>query len=537
MTRFNPDPGAGDSREDVSSSTVVGASAGADHGTSGAAVVAGGLWQVASHLAPQLQVLLISVVAARALGPADMGRQSYIAFVTISVVAVATGGLPFALSRYVGRSMGEGRRELVPRLYRWAWRAETVASVMAVMAIVAIGQYRGELQAAWSWAAAGAVVAIVHSVPANLLGGLQRWRDVSRVSLVVGTVTTVVLVTVLALGGGITEIFLVTAVVGSASVVWTKALADRQVGALETHEVPIPVEMRREARGYIGLMTLQVVLTLVVWQRSEFWFLDRFSTDQEIAVYSIAFSAVMSLGRVPFALANVAFPAFATLDGAGEVRRLRTAVNRILRVQLLAALPMTAFFVAAGPSLLLMVYGPEYEATGSVLQVLMLGFPLLPLGLSGGALLMGLGRLRSLVAVYAVGAVINVGLDAVLIPHHDAIGAAWANTIAQSVISLALAVAVHRLAGGLVLDPGHLARGIVVNGAAMVLGLLVAAQADSPLLAFVASGSVVVLVSWLGGGLARVFSAGDVQWLAAAFGDRLGPRAAVLVQRGLAPFG
>ncbi|MEL7208051.1 MAG: MATE family efflux transporter, partial [Actinomycetota bacterium] len=439
-------------------------------------------------------------------------------------------------ARYVGRSVGEGRRGLVSTWYRWAWRTEVVAAVLGAAVIIGIGQFRGELETAWAWAAAGAAIAILHTVPANLLGGLQRWSDVSRVSLVVGVLTTVSLVVVLLLGGGIVEMFLVPAVVGILSVVWTRSLADREVAAIAEPPAPIPARDRREARGYITLMTLQVVLTFVVWQRSEFWFLDRYSTDQEIAVYSIAFSAVMSLGRIPFALANVAFPAFATLDGAGEVRRLRTAVNRILRVQLLAALPMTAFFVAAGPSLLSLVYGSEYDATGSVLQVLMVGFPLLPLGLSGGALLMGLGRLKTLVVVYAAGAVVNLGLDAVLIADHAAVGAAWANTIAQSVIGVALAVVVHRMVGGLEVGARHLAIGAVVNGAALGLGLVAAHLAGGAAPALAASAVVVTAVAWLGGGLARVVPGEDVDWLATALGERLGPRADRAVRLALAPF-
>jgi O-antigen/teichoic acid export membrane protein len=536
MARLHPEPGARRPTDDARTSSPESTPTEVDHATSGGTVVAGGIWQVASHLAPQLQVLLISVVAARALGPADMGRQSFIAFVSVSVVAVATGGLPFALSRYVGRSMGQGLRALVPRLYPWCWRTEIGAAVLAAAVIVGVGQVRDELAWAWAWAAAGAAVAVLHTAPANLLGGLQKWREVSRVSLIVGLATTTSIVVSFALGGGITEMFLLTAVVGSASVVWTKILADREAAAVSPVSAPIPVALRREALGYAGWMTLQVVLTFVVWQRSEFWFLDHYASDQEIAVYSIAFSAVMSLGRVPFALAHVAFPAFATLDGAGEALRLRAAVNRILRVQLLTALPMTALFVAAGPSLLLLVYGPDYEATGGVLQVLMVGFPLLPLGLTGGAVLMGLGRLPSLVAIYAAGAVVNVALDIRLVPDHGAIGAAWANTVAQSVIGLALAAAVHRLVGGLDLRAGHLARGAVVAAAAMALGLSVADRAGSPLAALLAAGTVVALVAWLGGGLVRVWPRADVDWLADTFGGRFGPRSASVVRTALAPF-
>ena len=47
------------------------------------------------------------------------------------------------------------------------------------------------------------------------------------------------------------------------------------------------------------------MLTFVVWRRSELFFLERFSTDTEIALYSIPFGMVMALGMIPLALSGV----------------------------------------------------------------------------------------------------------------------------------------------------------------------------------------------------------------------------------------
>ena len=47
------------------------------------------MWQSAGNLMPQLYTLAISVAAARFLGPERLGRQSFIAFVALSVVMLA----------------------------------------------------------------------------------------------------------------------------------------------------------------------------------------------------------------------------------------------------------------------------------------------------------------------------------------------------------------------------------------------------------------------------------------------------------------
>jgi len=53
--------------------------------TAGTKAFRGGLWQSTAQIAPYAYSLVISVVAARILGPDQMGRQSYIAFVVVIV--------------------------------------------------------------------------------------------------------------------------------------------------------------------------------------------------------------------------------------------------------------------------------------------------------------------------------------------------------------------------------------------------------------------------------------------------------------------
>src|SRR4051812_30568841 len=77
--------------------------------TSAASVVSGGLWTLVNRAVPQAQLLVLSIVVARYLGPHDMGRQSYIAFVSLALVQLATAGPPGALTRFVGELLGARR--------------------------------------------------------------------------------------------------------------------------------------------------------------------------------------------------------------------------------------------------------------------------------------------------------------------------------------------------------------------------------------------------------------------------------------------
>jgi O-antigen/teichoic acid export membrane protein len=100
--------------------------------------------------------------------------------------------------------------------------------------------------------------------------------------------------------------------------------------------------LRVSTLRYAGSALVGSLVTLIVFRRSEFFFLEHWSTDRQIALYSVAFSAVMTLVLVPQALAMAVSPAVATLLGAGQHDRIRTGYGRSLRLLLLVSLPVAA---------------------------------------------------------------------------------------------------------------------------------------------------------------------------------------------------
>src|SRR3954454_19049600 len=117
--------------------------------TSAPAIVSGGLWTLLSRVVPQAQLLVLSIVVARYLGPDDMGRQSYIAFVALALVQAATAGLPGALSRFIGELLGARPGGGAVSLCRLPRRVERVAAALVLAALAAAAALGSEPQAAW----------------------------------------------------------------------------------------------------------------------------------------------------------------------------------------------------------------------------------------------------------------------------------------------------------------------------------------------------------------------------------------------------
>lgn len=499
--------------------------AGAAAATTGATVLSGGLWHASSLVLPQAYTIVISVVAARFLGPAGMGRQSFISFVEISVAMVFTGGLPLALMRYISETSGRGRSDLVRSLVRWAWRLEIGAALLGGGIVAGLALTRGSLQGAWLLAAVTVTMTVLHTIPSSVLTGLQRWRQATVVGLATGGMGTFAAIVVLAAGGGITGMFAVEAVVSVVNLVWSGRLAQRLLKEESEEESSGTIAPSRALQGavrrYALIASIDTVLALIVWRRSEFFFLERYGTPEKLALYSISFSAVAAISQLPQALVAVLAPAIGTLFGAGEMSRITSGFGRASRLVLQLTFPLTAAVVALGPPCLRLVYGSDYAGTGDVLVVMMLVFPAIPLIKLSNALMSGLGRQAVPLGAAGVAAVVNISLDLALIPRHGPIGAAAANGLAQLTAGVPVVVYAYRQLGGARVEPARMARAIGASVAAAAAAAWVERQLGGPVGLLTGCALFFAVYGPLAVGL-RLLSAEDATWLETTAGGRMG---------------
>jgi O-antigen/teichoic acid export membrane protein len=497
--------------------------------TTGTAVVRGGIWTAASRIVPQLNIIAISIAAGRFLGPTDMGRQSYIAFVSASVVLVATASLPAAMSRFVAEALGAGRRGVARTLLRMTWRVETAVAIVAVAALEAYAWLAGDPAGAWALTAIACGFGVLHTVPNALLSAAQRWRDATIVGLLTGVVSVPATIAVLAAGGGITGFFAVEAVITAVNFIWTAKLARRLLPSLSAPG-PLPPDLRSEFLRFAGVSTLFVAIEFVVWRRSEFFFLQRFSAEAEIAFYSIAFAAATGLTRVPEALAQVTMPAVASLAGEGAPDRIRTGYWRALRLLVFATPAVAAAALAFGPELIRLAYGGEFARAGDVLLVVLAPLPLLPILTISTALMFGLGKLRVVLIAGLAATAVDLVLAALLVPRYDAIGAAVSNVCAQLTAGVPVLMAVSRR-----LSPSDLPLGLLMRS--LLVSVLSGAAAAALVLALggipgVLAGAVVAgALFWTLGTRIGIVSERDAQWLRDAGGGRLGQRVGAFTAR------
>ena len=502
--------------------------------TTGASVARGGLWLMLSNALPQLYALVLSIAAARYLGPSGMGRQSFIAFVELATAEILSSGLAVSLMRFVGESVGAGGTGQARWLASRILRVQAGGALIGGGALVALGLLGHRPQAAWILAGVTTAAAVVAAVPGAVLTGLQRWRYATVAGLTTGGLGTAATVLVLALGGGITGMFAVEAAAGLIALVWTAALARGALTGIGKPSVSAP-DLRRRALRYAAFVSAGQLLNLIVWRRSEFFFLDHYSPDRQIAFYSIAFGVVTALVRLPSAMGKVLAPAVATLFGAGAHERIRTGFSRALRLLLLLTMPLAAAAAAVGPETLRVIWGADYGPTTRPFLIMVAASLVTPLTVLGSSLITGLGRVWLPLLADTGAAAVDIGLAFALVPRHGAVGAAIANLAAQVTAGVPLIAYSWRIAGPIRWEARVLMRAAAlaaIGGAVAWLVVDALGGAAGIVLGLVGGGAAFLALAALFGILAR----DDAEWLAEVIGPRgsgvLGRLVLVLAGRG-----
>jgi O-antigen/teichoic acid export membrane protein len=498
--------------------------------TSGRAVMSGGAWSIVGRTLPLAYTFVVSVFAARILGPSLTGRLALITFASASVTVLLTTSLAFGAIRSIGEALGRGDVGAVRNLVPWLWRVFVSQAALALVIFAGFAALADTSRAAWLFAGAWSATTLLHSAPSLLLAGAQRWRDSMIVGVSTGVVHVVASILVLLAGGGITQLIAIDAAIGLVNILGTSFLARRYLRRLPDTG-PARSDLRRPIATYAIGTVPAVALSYVIERRSELFFLALFATSAQIAIYSIPFSALAVIALVPSAIGVVTTTAFASLIGAGAFDRVAGAHARAVRLTVLASLPVTAAALAVGPRVLELVYGSRYAGTGTVLLVLVAALPLIVMTSLELALLQGLGRIRDQVVVYGAAAAVNVAACLVFIPRYHAVGAAIAHSSAYVVAASVAMWRARRASGargrpqGLHWYARPLAASALGGGAAGAVVLLVGGGLGA--IAALATGAVVFALL---ARLLRILRWEDATWLAGHFGGAPG-RAALAVAR------
>ncbi len=218
----------------------------------------------------------------------------------------------------------------------------------------------------------------------------------------------------------------------------------------------IPNQVKRDTPAYQQKTWLRSALPLLmvaglfeINSRAPVIMLGTLAEPKDAGIFAVA---TLITGLISFILlsANAALgPVVSSLYTSDEMKRLQKIITRSARVTFVIALAV-AFVLIATRQWILLLFGQEFQQSGTVLIILTIGQLVSVAAGSVGLLLVMTGHERNTLVAIAISSVATVILNAILIPRWGIEGAAVATTTSMILWNIILITQVRRRLG---IDP------------------------------------------------------------------------------------
>lgn len=384
--------------------------------------------------------LLTSVVIARSLGTADFGSYKLVIWLIGITVTFSSLGLPQALARFAAEYLGREDQTSANAILRSIVLVELGLSTLGVLVAGAGAWWLAGPEVRLPLLVGALVVApaVMSGVLQSASYGAQHYRAANRASVVLSGMQLLLAIVVLrVLGWG---------VIGVVGVLMLRQLAyalflARQVRRLYpnwSRRVPIVPAERKRLLVYVRDMTAILIVSAVVWESSEVFFLNRYhgARPEQIGFYALAWENASRAMSIPAMISGVLMPSVSAMYGRAD----RAAIGRVmvagLRLIGLVALPIGWGGAAIAPVFTQVLFGADYRPAGTLMAWLLVFSVFGALAAVPAAVVYGTNEQGFIVRMGLAVAVLNILLDVLLIPRWAAFGAVIANSTSQLVASL-----------------------------------------------------------------------------------------------------
>ncbi len=374
--------------------------------------------------------LFVGVWVARYLGPEQFGQLSFAMAFAALFGAIANMGLPGILVRDLVREP-----ERAPELLGTGAALQVVGALLAlVLAVLAIGLLRPED------ALMKALVAIIGlSLLFKAMDPIRYWFESRVESKYVVWVDNGVFLA----AAGI-RIGLILAGAPLITFVWL-LLVEAVLTALAL------VVVYRRANKANGRWRLRLGrarkllrdswplvfagMAVLVYMKIDQIMLGQMLNDEAVGIYSAAARISEVFYFIPVIISASVFPAIIRAKSESEslyMERIQRLYDILAFISLVVALPLSLM----SGWLTIALFGPAYEAAGPVLAIHVWALIFVALGVASSAWLLAENRQMLSLQRTLLGAVVNIMLNTVLIPHYGPVGAAYATVISYAVAGL-----------------------------------------------------------------------------------------------------
>lgn len=438
------------------------------------------VWSMVARIGRAVLGLASGVIVVRSLGADDYGVLSLVRTLLMFVAIVGVGGMGQAMLKFlpmlrVNRGI-EGARKLVrtaTAVNLMIWSVLVVAAYVGRGAIERVFPYDG-LGIILTTAVALSLFEIFFTIISRILQANYDTRRLSFATIAGHLVYVAALVFILEKGWGVLG---VVCAMAAGNVVACSMLLSRTCGAFSQSSESAPAEGgeagtrimgRRLARFSLPFAAIGI-LNWLVTRQSETMFLAHYRTAAETGFFDLAFRLPqMALEFVPAAVWPLVMAGFSEVY-TRNADDLRVAIDRYYRMLFVLCTPICVVGIVLGGRVIPILFGDAMSPAAIPTQVFFVVFTISFFGTPLSMTLYVLEKTHVNLIVYLCLAVVNVGLDLLLIPKFGVAGAVVPVALVTAATPFIYRVIVGRYVDNVRIPAGFIGKCFLASGAVLVL--------------------------------------------------------------------
>ncbi|MDP3043652.1 MAG: flippase [bacterium] len=167
----------------------------------------------------------------------------------------------------------------------------------------------------------------------------------------------------------------------------------------------------------------------------------------EVGIYGAAYRVIDVLITMPFMFAGLILPILTARWAKGEKQGFNNVLQKSFDMMAMFAIPLVVGAQFTAKDIMVLVAGPDFEASGPILQVLIAAAGIIFLGCMFAHAIIALDKQKKIIGFYIFTAVTAVIGYLILIPRYSYFGAAWVTIYSEITIALASFYLVWKYSG------------------------------------------------------------------------------------------
>lgn len=385
-----------------------------------------------SHLVSFVLGMAASIIMARNLGPNDLGIFHQVQWFAGTASVIISLGFITSITKFTAQYRASGRASDVVAMVRYIFTIELLIAGITTLALIFLAPkiadhyFTPKQTKIFILAFIAITPGIQTAIFSATLEGAQIFKYQTLHSLSITPIALLTKVYLMLNGYGIESLFwinLIFAVVNLSFYYW----AAQHEGLLKgwfKGEKGGPL-WKREIFSYNKSSIGIHFVDLIVWSRSENYFLGRYCSAPQIAYYNLAHNLISKFtGTLPNLMWKILLPLSAEQQGKSETEKLKKTYKHALRYISFLAFPTVVSCFVAAYEIIIIFYGHEFSETKICFQIFCFGALLSNLAQPGSAMIYANNKQGFILKYGAILAVLNISLDILLIPKYGAPGAA-----------------------------------------------------------------------------------------------------------------